>query len=73
MKKCSDCNIEMIDSLGIRADEQVSIDNMFKLYIIKNPEDYYGRRVSEHEVKCRICPECGKVELYIDPKYVVNM
>lgn len=67
MKKCKDCNVEMLEDLGIRADEQTSIDNMFRLYIIKKPRDYYGKRISKDEVKCRICPECGKVELYINP------
>ena len=68
MKKCKDCNVEMKEGLGIRADEQVSIDNMFRLYITKNDKDYYGSRISEEEVKCRICPKCGKVELFINPE-----
>jgi len=67
--KCERCNIDMTEGLGIRADEQVSIDNMYRLYVINNPNDYYGRRISEKEVKCRICPMCGKVELYIEPNY----
>lgn len=72
MKKCSECNIEMVEGLGIRADEGVSIDNKFKLYIVKNEQSYYGRRLSKKEVKCRICPICGKVELYMDPNALKN-
>ena len=68
MKKCTDCNIEMKEGFGIRADEQVSINNTFKLYIVKNDKDYYGHRISKNDVKCRICPNCGKVELYINPE-----
>ena len=67
MKKCSDCNVEMIEGYGIRADEKVSIDNKYRLYITKNDTAYYGRRLFDTEVKCRICPECGKVELYVVP------
>lgn len=67
MKKCFECNVEMIDNLGIRSDESNSINNSYKLYIIKNPQSFFGRRASKKEVSCRICPNCGKVELYIDP------
>lgn len=72
MKKCNECNVEMTEGLGIRADEGVSVDNKFKLYIVKNEESYYGRRLSDNEVKCRICPNCGKVELYINPDDLKN-
>ena len=71
MKKCSECNVDMIEELGIRADEELSIDNRFRLYITSNPKDYFGTRLSE-EVKCRVCPKCGKLELYIDPKELNN-
>lgn len=67
MKNCSDCNVYMIEGLGIRADESISIDNAYRLYIVENENSYYGKRLSEKEIKCRICPICGKIELYIDP------
>ena len=67
MKKCSDCNVEILEGYGIRADEKISIDNKYRLYITKNEEDYYGKRFFKSVIKCRICPECNKVELYIIP------
>ena len=70
MKKCNDCNVEMIYGFGIRADEKISIDNMFRLYLVKNESDYYGERISDEEIKCRICPKCGKIELYINPECI---
>lgn len=74
MKICSDCNVEMIEKLGIRADELNGIDNSFRLFITKNEDDYYVRRLERFEfVKCRICPKCGKVELYVNPDILNNL
>ena len=61
VKKCSDCDVIMIGETdlhtdyigGARFDEQIYLD----LEIIKK-----GPR----RVKARVCPVCGKVELYID-------
>ena len=67
MKKCTDCDVEMSEGYGIRVDEPKSVDNEYRIYITNNEKEYFGKRISENEVKCRICPKCGKIELYINP------
>ena len=69
MKKCSECNVEMVEGLGIRSEDPVDVENNHRLYIVTREDDYYARRIShKHNVRCRICPNCGKVELFINPE-----
>ena len=72
MKKCSDCNVEMIDANNIHTDyvggysfeEQIYVDydddeNGFKPLL-------GNQKISKKRIKARVCPKCGKVELYVD-------
>ena len=78
MKKCNDCNVEMINSEihtdycgGHTFDTQirVSIPNGFdKRKSIFGKEMEIENYINE-QVKARVCPKCGKVELYIDSKH----
>ncbi len=70
MKKCSDCNVEMIDNAKIFDDSS----NIFISFLNGKREvkNFFGNiKVKKiqcnKELKARICPTCGKVELYIDP------
>lgn len=74
MKKCSDCNCEMIDDCPItgkhpyvsdfrqRVDISVSIPTGQKNSFPGIPCEAADRC----ELKARVCPKCGKVELYAD-------
>lgn len=72
MKKCNDCNIEMIEGINLHTDyvggasmeERIYID----YYDEKNGEKtlFSDKKISKRRVKGRVCPTCGKVELYVD-------
>lgn len=72
MKKCSDCNIEMIEETslhtnyigGAHYDEQIYVD--FEDEKNGHKELLSDRKMSRKRVKARVCPECGKMELFID-------
>lgn len=79
MKKCNDCKIEMIDNAEITGQHpfELGVDGSSNIFIsflngkmeVKN---LFGNiKVKKiqcnKELKARICPTCGKVELYIDP------
>lgn len=72
MKKCSDCDVEMIEEYGIRVDEPISVRNEERMYIVSKKEDFFGERIGENdeEVNCRVCPNCGKIELYINTELI---
>ena len=80
MKKCSECNVEMIDNcvidgqhpfeLGVDGEVDISV------HIPTNEKGSflgikYDKNISLN-VKARVCPGCGKVELYIDPSELTN-
>lgn len=77
MKKCSDCNVEMINSeISGQHPFEIGVDGESDLYVRlskgkKEVKGLFGKtRVIndyiEYQVKSRTCPKCGKVELYID-------
>lgn len=77
MKKCKDCNAEMIDAklhgepFDIDLDKEI---NDFSVRYINGQKEvktlFGGKKVKDNEcefdLKCMVCPICGKVELYID-------
>ena len=72
MKKCSDCNIEMVEDTslhtnhigGVKYEEQIYLDYKDDENGFKMP--FSSKKISINRVKARICPNCGKVELYVD-------
>ena len=76
MKKCSECNIEMIDNCTIEGQHpfEVGADGRtdISIHIPTNKKiNFLGLELDnkeEKELKARVCPKCGKVEFYIDPK-----
>ena len=74
MKKCSECNIEMIDNCTIEGQHpfEVGIDGKtdITIHIPTNKKiNFLGLELDnkkEAELKARVCPQCGKVEFYID-------
>ncbi len=73
MKKCSDCDVIMIGETdlhtdyigGIRFEEQIYLDLEKNVKIPTENEDKILKKEPKR-VKARVCPVCGKVELYID-------
>ena len=67
MKKCNDCNVYMVDFNGkkrsnIECNDEENSELIYYNYDTKDfltPWDY---------VKARVCPSCGKLELYVDVK-----
>lgn len=72
MKKCSDCNTLMIENGvihtnyvgGVSLQEQIYVDYEDEVNGVESLLD--GKKYSKKNVKARICPNCGKVELYVD-------
>jgi len=67
MKKCIECNIEMIEKHGIRPGEHATGHTDQFLYLVKDDNDHFGIKLNQKWIRCRICPKCGKIELFIDP------
>lgn len=73
MKKCKDCNVEMIDSAKIFESGVDGSSNIFISFVNgkKEVKNIFGN-IKEKEIRCnkelkaRICPKCGKVEFYIN-------
>ena len=74
MKKCSECNVNMMENLKIEGQHpfEVGPDGRTDLSIhIPTGEkgSFLGIKFDkEKRVKplARICPKCGKIELYVD-------
>jgi hypothetical protein len=80
MKKCSDCNVEMIDDVSIKGQHpfEVGMDGESDIFI-SIPTNEKGSflgikydKVNEVMCKARICPKCGKVELYVETEEITN-
>lgn len=82
MKKCDQCNIEMIDNTslhtdyvgGISFEEQIYlsyVDGKTKSKNIFGKEQEVDNEFTER-VMARVCPKCGKVELYIDVNNTID-
>ena len=70
MKKCSDCNIEMIEKYNIVPGERIiQYIEPNLLYVVEANNNYQNvKKISDNYVKCRMCPNCGKIELYANPE-----
>lgn len=73
VKKCSDCDVIMIGETdlhtdyigGARFDEQIYLDLEKNIKVPIEGSDKIIKK-GTRRVKARVCPVCGKVELYID-------
>lgn len=57
MRKCSNCNIEMIEDYSLKGTKS-------DLYIQK--VGICG--LTLNTINIAVCPKCGKVEMFVDPK-----
>ena len=74
MKKCNDCNVEMIENCIIEGQHpfELGVDGRtdISLHIPTNEQgSFLGikyEKQKELPLKARVCPKCGKVELYVN-------
>lgn len=77
MKRCNDCDIEMIDGSLYGKPRFIDMDHdIDKFYVdIKtgSKKTFFGLKMDETKrvgVSVKLCPNCGKVEMYINPNDV---
>ena len=76
MKKCSECNCEMVEDCIIRGQHpfEVGMDGRTDISIhvpTGKKSTFLGLeldKTNKFKIKARMCPKCGKVELYAAPK-----
>ena len=74
MKKCSDCKVDMIEDTNIHTDYVGGRTMDERIYLDYEDEEngtkllFGDKKISKKKIKARVCPKCGKVELYIDIK-----
>ena len=74
MKKCNECNIEMINNCVIEGQHpfEIGVDGKSNISIhipTNEKESFLGinyDKTIKLKLKARVCPNCGKVELYVD-------
>lgn len=77
MKICKDCNVEMIENGRLEGQHpfEIGVDGESEISVIiptNEKASFFGFKYDktiEKEVKARICPKCGKIELYIDVNF----
>ena len=63
MKKCNECNVEMIEDTNLHTDYVGGVSFEEQIYL-----SYTNGKAITCRVKARVCPSCGKVELFVDNK-----
>lgn len=70
MKKCTECNVEMVEDVKISSQLHVEVgpSSQSTIYLnIPTGKKFLGfDRTTRVEPLARICPKCGKVELYVN-------
>lgn len=69
MKKCSDCNVEMVETKLYGKPRFIDMEHDIDKFYVCNKIDENKRFYSKSELlelKARVCPKCGKVETYVD-------
>ena len=74
MKNCTDCNCEMIENCRIEGQQpfKVGVDGKTNISIhipTGTKSNFLGIEYNEtikRPLKARICPKCGKIELYAE-------
>ena len=80
MKKCSECNVEMIEDWVIDGQHpfELGADGRtdISVHVPTNEEgSFLGIKYDktiELDLKARVCPKCGKVELYVNSEKLIN-
>lgn len=74
MRKCSDCNVEMIVGSLYGEPRFIDMDHEIdKFYVhVKTGKQkkFLGLKIDEtkrSDLDVKVCPKCGKIEMYINP------
>lgn len=69
MKQCEDCKVDMLDDIEIKGQHpfEIGIDGESRIRAVVKGKGIFSNII---EVKSRVCPKCGKIELYIDPNHL---
>lgn len=62
MKKCSDCNAEMIEDVNLHTDYVGGVSFEEQIFVTHDE----ANKITTRRVRARVCPKCGKVEFYVD-------
>ena len=74
MKKCNDCNTIMIEDTNLHTNFVGGVSFNEQIYLTYENEKNETKpllsinKLSTKKVKARICPNCGKLEFYVDVK-----
>ena len=76
MKKCSECNIDMIEDCVIEGQHpfELGADGRTDISLFVptgNSSSFLGipfEVKDRYPIKARFCPKCGKVEIYVNPQ-----
>lgn len=76
MKKCENCNIEMVENTDLHTDSVGGVNFEEQIYLsyisgTTTSKNIFGKEREKEinvtkRVKARVCPNCGKVELFVD-------
>ena len=72
MKKCSECNIEMINGGNLHTDYVGGVSFETQIFLDYEDEEkgskmlFGNKKYSKKRIMARVCPKCGKVELNIN-------
>jgi len=72
MKKCNDCNVMMIEDTNLHTDYVGGVSFEEQVFLDYNDEIngskvlFSNKKISKKRIQARVCPNCGKVELYVD-------
>ena len=75
MKKCNECNVDMIEDTNLHTDYVGGVSFEEQIYLsyvkgTKNVTNIFGKEKEKdndvtERVKARVCPVCGKLELFV--------
>lgn len=74
MKLCNDCNMNMVENVKVEGQHpfELGVDGKSKIFLdIPTGENgkFLGLSLDKTirtDLKARVCPKCGKVEMYVD-------
>jgi len=76
MKKCNECNVEMIKNTNLHTDYVGGVSFEEQIYLsfvngVDKVKNIFGKEKEKNNyvtkrVNARVCPNCGKVELFVD-------